>query len=244
MFRRFLIAVLLFFIVILVAADRVGAIVGAHVLATKLQADEHLPSRPSTSIGGFPFLTQAIGGKYSDVTVTATEVPVESATVTTLTAHLHGVHVPLGKVIHGSVSQVPVDRVDGTAYVSFVDANHYLQGHGPAGAEVTLSAGVGGELRVSEAVRIAGHRAALSGTGHVSVRGDNVVAVDITSLKASTSVAGTNLSATVPVRLRHLSIPLSGLPFRFTLSSITVSSTGVTASGSAHHVVLGSQSGD
>jgi hypothetical protein len=243
-FRRFLIAVVLFLIVILVAADRLGAIVGAHVLATKLQADERLPSRPSTSIGGFPFLTQAVGGKYSDVTVTASAVPVNSVTVTTLTAHLHGVHVPLGKVIHGSVSQVPVNRVDGTAYVSYADANSYLEGHSPPGALVSLAPGVGGQLRVTEKARVAGHRVSLTGTGRVTVVGHNVVNVAITSLKASTKAAGVALSAAIPLRLRHVSIPLPGLPFRFTLTSVTASATGVTASGSATHVVLGSHSGD
>jgi LmeA-like phospholipid-binding len=240
-FRRFLIAVLLFLVVIVVAADRVGAIVGAHVLASKLKSDERLSHTPSTSIGGFPFLTQAFGGKYNDVTVTAHDVQVNAVTVTTLTAHLHGVHLPFSKVIHGSVSQVPVDRVEGTAFVSFADANSYLGTHGPTGSTVSLAAGLGGKIRVVEKVRVHGQALSLSGLGAVTVTGDDDVTVGISDIRSTGAIkaAARRIVASLPSRLRSVTIPLPELPFRFQLTSVTVSSTGITASGTASNIVLG-----
>lgn len=128
MLRRFLIGILVLLVVLLVVADRVGAVVAAHVLADKIQTDEHLPSRPDVSIGGFPFLTQAIAGNYSDVTVTVHGLTVSGVPVSTLVAHLHGVHVSASAAIKGDVHRVPVDRADGRVVLSFADLNRYLAG--------------------------------------------------------------------------------------------------------------------
>jgi len=236
MFRRFLIAVLLFLIVVVIAADRVGAVVGAHVLAGKVQTDEHLPNRPSASIGGVPFLTQAFGGKYNDVKITAREVPVNGVPVTTLTANLHGVHLPFTKVIHGSVSQVPVDRVDGTAFVSFADANSYLAHHSVAGQLLTLSAGSGGSAAILDKTRIAGKRVTLNGLGTVTVSA-NVVTVGVSHLTG----AGLGAKA-LNLATRDLSVafPLQALPFRLGLKSVTVTPTGLLGTGGATNIVLGS----
>jgi hypothetical protein len=137
------------------------------------------------------------------------------------------------------VSRVPVDRVDGSAFVTYAAANTYLAHHGPAHTAITLSSGTGGQIRVAEHTKIGGHAVSLSGTGRVSVVGNNVVHVSITALKGSTKVLGHTLSAQLPVDLRSVSIPLPGLPFRFTLTSVTASTTGVTGTGTARHVVLG-----
>jgi LmeA-like phospholipid-binding len=237
-FRRFLIAILLFLIVVVVAVDRVGAIVGAHVLASKLQTDERLDSRPDTSIGGFPFLTQAAGGKYKNVAVTARDVTINNLSVTTLTVHLHGVHLPFGKVLGGSVARVPVDHVNGTAFLSFVDANGYLAAHGPTGATILLSAGSGNTAAVFEMTRLHGKSVSLHGLGSLTLA-NNRVTIAIRSLTPSTgSLAGRPIK--VPARLLRVTLPLEGLPFRIRLTSISVSSTGVSATGAASKIVLGS----
>jgi hypothetical protein len=233
-FRRFLIVVLIFLIAVVVAADRVGEIVAAHVLAGKLQTDEHLPNRPSTSIDGFPFLTQAFGGNYKDVKVTAHEVPVNAVPVTTLTANLHGVHLPFSKVIHGSVSQVPVDRVDGTAFVSFADANSYLSKHRIAGSVIRLKPGSNGTATVMDRVHLAGKLLKLRGVGSVSVA-SNVVTVGVSQLTGASSALLSKAAKQLAV-----SFPLSGLPFRLQITAVTVTSAGLSGAASVSHIVLGS----
>jgi hypothetical protein len=220
--RRMLIAFVVFIIAIVVVADRVGEKVAAHVLADKLQTDEQLPSKPSTSISGFPFLTQAIGGKYKEVSVTAHDFVTDGVRVSTMTVHLHGVHLPISKVIGGSVHQVPIDHVDGSATVSFAEMKRYLGTHG---VEVTFSRGPGGSLKVRDSVTLHGQKVTVTEAVGLSVTG-NVITLTLSG-------------ATLPVG-SVLAIPLQGLPFRVSLHSVTVTTDGVSATGTADHVVLGS----
>jgi LmeA-like phospholipid-binding len=242
-FRRFLIAVLIFLIAVLVAVDRLGAIVAAHVLAGQVKTDEHLPSRPSASIGGFPFLTQAIGGKYKDVTIEATNLPVDGVSVTSLTVHLHGVHVPLGKVIHDSVAQVPVDRVDGTALVAFADLNNFLSSHHPLGQVLALRPGAGNTATVFERLHVGSKVFSLHGVGTISLDG-NVAHVSVAHLAGPRG--GGAVSATVlrqALKQLKISVPFGDLPFGIALTSVRFTSTGLTVAGGAANTVLGA-SGD
>ncbi len=234
MLRRLLIVVLIFLIAIVVAVDRVGALVAAHVLASKLESDEHLPSRPSVSISGIPFITQAFSGKYREVSVTAHEVPVEHVAVTTLIAHLHGVHVPLSKAFRGAVRTVPVDRVNGSAFVSFDDANAYLATHSPAGSFVRLVGGSNGSVLLTDRVRLAGRVVTLHGVGTLRVS-QNIVGVGVSRLTGAPAGLISGVVGNLAVTL-----PLQALPFRIVLQSVTVTSTGVMATGGATGVVLGS----
>jgi hypothetical protein len=228
-----LIVVLIFLIAVVIAADRVGALVGAHVLAGKVQSDENLPSRPSATIGGIPFLTQAISGSYKDVTITAREVPLNGLSVTTLTAHLHGVHLPFDKAITGSVSQVPVDRVEGTAFVSYADADVYLADHHEPGQHVTLEPGGAGTVRVNDKVHTGGRAFTLHANGRLAVA-DNTITMNIGHLSGA--------SASIVSAAQHtltVSFPLHGLPFRAQLQSVSANSEGMSADVTATNIVLG-----
>lgn len=58
-----------------VAADRFAAAAAAERLAGRLRCATGLPSEPSVSFGGFPFLTQLPGGRFDSIRITATDVP-------------------------------------------------------------------------------------------------------------------------------------------------------------------------
>jgi hypothetical protein len=240
-FRRFLVVVVIFLIAVVVVADRVGAIVAAHVLASKVQTDEHLPNRPSASIGGIPFLTQAFGGNYKSVKLTAPGVLVNQVDVTTLTVDLHGVHLPFSKVIQGKVSEVPVDRANGTAFISFADANNYLANHIIGGSLISLAPGSNGSAKVTDRLHVAGTLVSLHGLGSVAVA-NNVVTVGVRNFSGSKSSAGSALSQTLDLALKRLKIsfPLTGLPFQLKVRSVTVTPTGLSGTASAANIILGS----
>lgn len=241
MFRRFLIAVLVFLIAVVVAADRVGALVAAHVLASKVQHDERFSSRPDASIGGFPFLTQAFSGKYQDVTIKATNIPLNGMTVTSMTAQLRGVHIPFIKVLHDTVSSVPVDRVDGTAFVAFGDIDAYLNSHHPAGQVLSLRAGTGDTATLLDRARVGGKTVSLRGVGRLSLS-VNVIGVEITHLTSTSAgkSVGARQIAQVLKALR-IALPLRSLPFRMQLHSVRIDSAGITVTGDALNTVLGQQ---
>lgn len=228
MVRRLLLILLGLLVVLVVVADRVGAVVAAHVLADKIQTTEHLPSRPGVSIGGFPFLNQAISGKYSDVTVTAHQLTVSGVPVSTLVARLRGVHVPLGAAISGNVHRVPVDRTDGQVVLSYADLNRYL-----ASRHLRLSDAAGSGVTVSGFATVAGQRVAVGGTGTVSVARD-VVSVSVRHVSPQTA----GLRSAVPAPIRF-SIPLLGLPFQISLAEVHTKPGGVVATGTVRHLVLG-----
>ena len=223
MLRRLLIAMLLVLVAAVVAVDRVGAHVAAHVLAGKLQSDEHLPKRPSVSIGGIPFLTQAFGGDYHNVSVTAHDFKTsDGVTITTLKANLRGAHIPLSKILDGSVKTVPVDHVDGKAFISFGAISQYVS---TQGLSVTLS-------------RSSSH--AINVTGRAPVGGRLRLVDAVVTVAVSHSVVTLSGPArTGSASLLSLPIPLRALPFRFNVTSVTVGSNGISGTGRANHVELG-----
>ena len=77
--RRWLIAALVAVTVLalLVVADRVGASVAANVAERQLTKQAAFSQSPSVQINGFPFLTQAIRGRYDDVEIHGKQVSLD-----------------------------------------------------------------------------------------------------------------------------------------------------------------------
>ena len=132
---RGLLITLLFLIVLLVAADRVALLVAEHVVATQLQSTGTLSARPSVSIRGIPFLTQAVAGRYDDVEVTASNVTSGRERLSSFQASLRGLHLPLSQALSGSVARVPVDLITSRVVLSYAELQARL-----ANRDLTLSA--------------------------------------------------------------------------------------------------------
>jgi hypothetical protein len=232
-FKRLLILLGIFLIVVIVAVDRVGAIVAGQVLASKLKTDEHLAHRPDVTVGGFPFLTQALRGSYSDVKVTAHDVDVNDINVTTFAVQLHGAHIGLKAAVHGNVHQVPVDRADGQLTISYADVNDYLHSR-----HLKVSQGSGGQVKVTGSLRIAGHTIEASGLGTATVRSTTIV-VHVRQVSAG---IGSHVSHLSLAQRINFTLPLTGLPFRIALGSVHATNAGIVAAGTATNLVLGASS--
>ena len=107
---------LLIFVIILagllVAADRIGVVVADHEIAGHIQTAYHLPSKPSVSVHGFPFLTQVISGHYDEIDMSTRQLTTQGVTVSNLTAQLTGVRAPLSDLTgHGSATISAVGRL-------------------------------------------------------------------------------------------------------------------------------------
>jgi hypothetical protein len=156
--------------------------------------------------------------------------------VQTLDVQLHGVHIPFSKIVHGSVSRVPVDHVDGSAFVSFAEMVRYLAGKG---VSVTISQASAEAVTVVRTATIGGQQVSARGTATISAAGGGI-AIDVHNPVLIRGSA--YISAAVARRIQSyvVVIPLRSLPFRFTVTSVAVSAGGITGSGFANHVVLGS----
>jgi hypothetical protein len=210
---RRVVIVLLVILGLLVVADRVALAAAERVVAGRIQTDQGLSARPDVTIHGFPFLTQALSGRYDQVTVHVRGLRDRTVPVQKLTVDLRGVHVPLGAVTSGHLSRVPVDRAAATILLSYADVNSYLGGH-----HLSVSQGGNGEIKVTGSVTVAGHTVSASASGKIDVRGsDLVVAV------------GQGLDFT---------IPLGGLPFRIALVGAKATKAGIEVSATASGLVL------
>jgi hypothetical protein len=226
-------------LIALVVADRVAARVAAsQAVARVVQQSQGLLSRPSVSFGGFPFLTQVVFGKYTDIKVGLDGVaPSGSPRIEHISAHLEGAHIPLSRALHDDVQKIPVDRVRATVLMRFADLNAFLAGQ--PGHLVLSSSGAG--LRVTGTVDALGQTMNITATGQVSVDGGGLLLTP-SDVQVSGGDVGDalgnlglgDLGSLVP----PVPVPLPDLPFSLRLTSVKVHQDSLEASGSAAGVVL------
>jgi hypothetical protein len=212
-----------------VVADRVGEGVAEDRIAAEVAERGGLTGTPAVDVTGWPFLTQALGGRYEDVRITLTAEQLGQPVGTSADLSLRGVHLPLSAAISGSVEQVPVDRVDGTATLSYALLAAQL------GGDTTL-APEGDGVRVTRTVEVLGVEVPLTATGTLRLDGDAVV-VDVGEAEA----AGVGVPDFVVDRaddLLDFRYPVPALPFGLQVTDVRPAEDGVDAALEATDVVL------
>ncbi|GAC1445740.1 MAG: DUF2993 domain-containing protein [Mycobacteriales bacterium] len=225
-----LLAALVAVLVLLVAADRIAVVIAERAVASQLETAGRLSSRPDVSVRGFPFLTQALAGRYDDVEVAANEVTAGGGLISRLTASLHGVHVAAREALAGTVTSVPVDRLDATVLLSYADIGRQLRDR-----NLTL-APAGNQLKVTGAVQILGQTLSASALSTVRVSGTSVV-VTATQFLVGNKTADRLVTAALGNRLDFV-VAVGRLPYGLRLSGVRVEPQGVLATASATGAVL------
>jgi hypothetical protein len=212
-----------------VAADRIAVGIAEDKVAEQLAAKGGLAGTPSVDIAGFPFLTQAIAGDYDDVRISLTAADLGQPAGTRADVRLHGVHVPLSSVLSGSVSQVPVDRIDGTATLSYALLAAQL------GGDTTLRR-EGDGLRITKTVEVLGQTLPLTAVGTVTLDGNDLV-VDVQKAAG----AGVNIPGSLVDRVSDLldiRYTVPALPFGLRLTGVEPADDGVDITVAAQDTVL------
>lgn len=224
-----LIITLVVLIGLLVAADRIAVHVADAKVAEQVQQQGRLAGAPEVDITGFPFLTQAVGGVYDDVHITLTAADLGQPAGTTADVSLRGVHLPLSSALSGSVSRIPVDRVEGTATLSYALLSSQI------GGDTTLQYAADG-LRLTKTVSILGQSVPLTAVGRVGLQGDVLV---ITAEQAS--AAGVNIPSAVVSRASsalNLRYRIPALPFGLRLTGVRPTPGGVVVDVAGTDTVL------
>ncbi len=156
---------------LVVGADRVGEEIAEDQVARVVAERAGLAGAPDLEFEGFPFLTQAVSGRYEDVRVSLTGADLGQPEGARADVSLRGVQVALSDVLSGSVQEVPVEGVDGTVTLPYGLLADVL---GP-GTTVTRD---GEGLRVQRTVEVAGLSLPLTARGTLTLDGDTVV-VDV-----------------------------------------------------------------
>ncbi len=226
---RTLLVVLLLLVGQVHGADRVGEEVAEDQVARVVAERAGLAGAPELEFGGFPFLTQAVAGRYEDVRVSLSGADLGQPEGTSADVSLQGVQVALSDVLSGSVQQVPVERVDGTATLSYDLLAAEL------GPGTTLSR-EGDGLRVETTVEVAGQTVPLTATGTVRLDEDTLV-VDVED--ASTAgVDAPDLFVDQVSDALDLRYGIPDLPFGLQVTGVTTGDDGVRVAVSATDTVL------
>jgi hypothetical protein len=226
---RALLVVLALLLGLVLLADRLAVGVAEDQVAEQVADKGGLAGVPAVDITGFPFLTQAIGGSYDDVRISLTAEQLGQPAGTRAEVVLHGVRVPLSSVLSGSVQEVPVDRIDGTATLSYALLSAQL------GADTQLER-EGDRLRITRTVEVLGQQLRLTATGQVSLQGNDLV-VDVEKASgAGVDVPGFLLDRAAD--LLDLRYPVPELPFGLQLTSVRPAADGVDVRVEATDTVL------
>lgn len=233
---RRLLVTLVVLLALAAGADRLAAWTAERRVAQRIQAAERLSRPPEVRIGGFPFLTQALAGRYDDVRVTAYGVRrpsgvagVADVRIDSVTAYLRGVRLPLRTALAGPVTTLPVSSIDATALVRYADLSAALPDR-----HLSFSA-EGDRLRLRGQVTVLGQRYAASALGTLSLRGDQLTVVP----RAVSVNAGPGALAVPPALIALLSVTVRvALPFGLRLTAVSVAADGLHLQAGGRDVVL------
>ena len=214
---------------LVVGADRVAEEIAEDQVARVVAERSGLAGAPDLEFEGFPFLTQAVSGRYEDVRVALTGADLGQPEGTRADVSLQGVQVTLSDILSGSVQEVPVERVDGTATLSY----ELLADQFGPGTTVTRD---GDGLRVQRTVEVAGVSVPLAATGTVSLDGDTVVVDVDEATGAGVDVPGYLVDQVSDVLDLRYRIP--PLPFGLQVTGVAPADDGVRVRVEAADTVL------
>jgi hypothetical protein len=227
---RALLVVVLLLLGLAVVADRFAVGIAEDKVAEQVAAKGGLHGTPTVDITGFPFLTQAVSGRYQDVRIGLTADQLGQPAGTHADLALHGVQVPLSSVLSGAVNRVPVDRIDGTATLSYALLSAQLGGDTTVRPE-------GDGLRITKTVELLGQTIPLTATGTVTLAGNQLV-IDVQKAAG----AGVDLPGFLVSRasdLLDVRYDVPALPFGLQLTGVTPGKDGLHVTVGATDAVLG-----
>ena len=227
--RRLALAVVVL-VALLLVADRGGQIYASRAISDELQASLALPTQPDVDITGFPFLTQAVAGRYERVEVRATEVPADGFVLSRLDATLRGAQVPLSDVLSHAVDDVPVEQATASALVPYAEMTQSI-----AGQSLTVEPD-GDRLLIVGDLQLADQALSTQAWASVAVV-DGEFVVTAEELGFGTQGVRQELNDAVRDQL-ELRVPVPDLPYDLTLTAVQVRPDGLSLEAEGTDVVL------
>lgn len=252
-------------IVLLVAVDYAAAATAEYQVSSRLRQQLALPDDPAVKISGFPFLTQALGGDYRRVDVSADRLTVGQMNNVGVRAQLYHVRLPLGEVLSGKLRSIHIDDLQGTVQVTDEDLRRQLRGVtklkvqpvDPGALDAALAnskdampgSSVTG-ITPDQAVRLVATTEVLGQKTEVSViavlqLAGRQIQISPRDIRLGSGPAATRLPDTVQASLRRmftLQIDPGELPFDVTPTTLRAVDTAIQVSGVAHNVTVAAAS--
>jgi hypothetical protein len=216
---------------LLVALDFGGKAFAEGEAATQLQKNG-FPTKPSVSIGGFPFLTQVITKHFDQVTITSSNIPVGPLTITSMRVTAHDIRINS----YTSFSGGTTGPLNGSIFISLGSLGNALAAAGPLASFVTGGNGLKvttvGSNEVKGSLQLVGGLLSWSAVWMVKSDGPNEIDLHL--------VSSSGLPSALRSGAQDVKLPLSSLPAGLTLTGgLTTSGNGITAHVSANSLTFG-----
>lgn len=156
--RRAIIVVLVL-VGLLVAADFGAAALAESAVSRQMRQQVGLVDDPNVRINGFPFLTQAIAGRYGSVDVEAQHIAVDQLKDLYVKAQLRDVDAPLSMVLGSGPKTLKVAEAEGSVRIPAKDVERILNRNGTVAID---------DLRI-DSIDEAGLKAAAKESGDTSL---------------------------------------------------------------------------
>jgi hypothetical protein len=233
---------------LLVVADRIAAYAAARTIVR--EAKQQLtaqqitsPKDPTATIGGFPFLTQVVRGKYDKITIDVTQPTAQGVTLDDLTMVATGVNASTSALINGT-GQITADNVTGTVRLGWVSVTKLIDLSGYGGQGLEVSALPDGEVQIKAPISMVGLSATVVATGNVTVSG-NTAQVKINKVSTEGGQIPPLLQQVIGAIKQQLSfsVKIPALPYNLKVKDATARPEGLTVTAFANNVPLGNQAG-
>lgn len=227
---------------VLAVADRVAVAVAERVIADQVRQEvarqEISASSPEVAVGGFPFLTQVLAGRYESISILLRDVqgPAQGRTVRVpeLEARAREVTAAV-QTLRSGQGEIVAETVEGTATISYGTVAAFIDQEGLTLVEKD------GKLAVTAPLEVLGQRLTVRGTAELTIEG-NEVAIGFAELTADGLPANPAAQALVNAYARQISVrvPLPALPYGLEVRQVRASPEGLTVIVSARNVLLNS----
>jgi hypothetical protein len=224
--RKGLVIFLVLLIGLVIAADRIGLVVAQDEIAKNVATEYGLDHKPKVKIKGFPFLNQALTGRYGEIDVNVGDFTQLGVHLTGTVVTLKGVDAPLSDALHGDSSKMVADTAISTATVPYADVNK----EAPRGMKVSAK---GKDLQVRGPVTVLGITRTVTATVTVKPNGHNVRV-----LPQTVNAGGTTLPVALVQQAFSFTMPVRGLPQNTSISNVLVQPDGLRVTTTGEHVNL------
>ncbi|QOC90084.1 LmeA family phospholipid-binding protein [Micromonospora craniellae] len=237
------VVLLLVLVGLLVVADRVAANVAERTIADEVRqqvAQQNARSSPpEVELGGFPFLTQVLDGRYERITIRLRDVQGsvqgDAVALPSLDVDARNVRASLETLRTGQ-GEVVAETVNGTGTISYQSLSALLDREGLTLGEQD------GKLAVTAPLDVLGQRLTVTGIAEIVVGEQGQIALRFENLDAEglpdVPIARTLLNNFA--RSISVDVPLPELPFQLTVREVVPRPEGLTVTADARDVPINS----
>ncbi|GIJ48637.1 hypothetical protein Val02_55230 [Virgisporangium aliadipatigenens] len=197
--------------------------------------------RPDVSIGGFPFLTQVLGGNYDEITIKANKPQTNGVKLENMTVVANDVEAATSDLMNGR-GPVTAHRVTGNAFMTWETVKSLVQLSGlpvPIDLSKLTITVVDNRIDLKLPIDIQGYKAVLTAKGTISIA-DGKVLLALSDVATEggqlTGVAKTVFDANKDKLKATIRTPQ--MPYKLVINNVTSSAQGVTVTATATDVAL------